>query len=209
MASGDLYQVKMTWTDGTDNFLNIHHYLALGGTYVATHLLDAFDNLVPGEQVDLLHTSVSLSTIEVVNIFDPTDFDSLSYTSFDGLRSGERLPSFVSLSFRCLRRRTDMRHGWKRVGPLSEGMLTDGYNIISTQVANADAYATAIGTTLQNSGVDSFEPIIVKRIREGLTPETWTYRLPENQLELTYYVADQWRFLHAGSQTSRKRGVGA
>lgn len=208
-AVGDVYQVlvRATRGGGVNQILNVFFYRMVQAGLGAAELGNQFHLIVYGDMRDCLGTGYNGERIEVANLFDPTDFDVVDTSGENGLLAGTMMPSFVCSSFQCIRKRLDMRHGWKRLGPITEEVCTGDTYTAAYELA-CDDLRDRMGYTLQEAAADAFEPVIVKRIKEEPVPGKFTYRLPENQGELVYYVADTWLLRPPTTQNTRKAGRG-
>lgn len=201
---GDVFKLIVPQVIHGNAGLSVFFYRQTDAGVEALDLLLQFDLNVHEKMKSIQDTATTYQPLETQNLFDPTDFNTLTPTFTAGgigSGSGEQLPPWHSWGFFTPRKNKEMRDGRKRVGGLREGSVNDltwGDTPvdIATRLAN---FADAIALTLA-----SFAPIIVKRI-PYVTPEgNDAYRLPENSGELTYYAADDWQFDGVTTQNSRK-----
>jgi len=209
MAVGDIYQITLKANRGAGNdLLNVFFYRCISADVSADELGYAFQNQVLPEIAAANSTSWHGDVLITKNLFDPLDFEIDDISVIDGTRTGTALQSFYAAKLMCLRRRLDMRHGWKTISPLMEEDVVGSW-YTSTMEGLLFDMATACGANLEVEEEDSFVPVIVQRIKEGPEGGPYTYRLPENQEETVYYVADQWQVRNIGSMNSRKAGRGS
>lgn len=208
MAVNDLYQYTVKGARGENQFVNVFYYLALQMDLSATDLHAACATTVITNLLACVGTSYACDIIEIKNLFDPTDYSYTSCVGNNGSRTGTMMPNFCAASLQCIRKRTDMRHGWKRLGPITEeDVVGDGYT--STYEAILETACGVFGDTLQVDSVDAFRPVIVKRIFTGIVNNRRQYRLPENVSELVTYTALDWVVRPPTTQNTRKIGRGS
>lgn len=155
------------------------------------------------EIAGVLHANCIVSNIAVDNLFDASQIYDAPLT-VAGSGTGEVLPQFNAVSFRTSRVRGDIRRGQKRFGPVAEGFSLDGI-LDPASLPLLAPLATALGVQLVSGDTgDIYEPVIVKRIREGAAPGPYTYRLPTSSGEAEYFIAGTWEPVALTSQTSRR-----
>lgn len=210
-----LYQVVLTSVvadDASNPFINSFFYVAddlLPSSVVAVNLADAFYDTVVNDAAgvkSVVATTVDLDSIVVTTPFNPTVLG-IKPIAVAGLRTGTAMPRFVAWGFKSERKRADIRAGFKRFGRISE-TDTAGDVPSSGMLTILNAFADQMSASLSFSdGVETISaiPVIVKRIPVVVGGETVGYRLPENDLELAYSIADNWTFQSITTQNSRKR----
>jgi len=159
-----------------------------------------------------VHQSLIFKRMYIFNISDPVDFYDHAFTATIGSRvAGEAYPPFGCFSLRFVRRRADMRHGYKRFGGLSESDVAGGY----LQSGLVTAINTLKGKIVDPWVNPSLEEVcnfcIVKRIPYVVEGSGKTaYRMPESAGEYISYFPTQAVLLGVvTTQNSRKFGRGA
>jgi len=216
MAVGDVYEVVDVQTLQDQEIQNVYFYrqvnafVPLAGS-MAQAIADEFvETLVPViasvQAPDLIHTEV-----RVRNLFNGVDAATAVAGVIGGWVSGsDFLPSFAAWGLRMTTANASVRDGAKRIAGIPEIAQTDGVPIpeaIDGLNLVADALAEPItgGLIIED---DILFPVIVKRVRTGVSPD-YEYRLPENTGELVFgTVLETLVKLFITSQISRKFGVG-
>jgi hypothetical protein len=158
---------------------------------------------------DLVHNE-----IRVRNLFNDDDAYSL-LISLPGSRSpasADTGPSFEAVGFAEEPSSGAVKQGAKRIAGIYGGISLDGVITNTTDLPLIDAVADILklnvtaGTLIP---LDSWSPIIVKRVRSGTSPN-YEYRLPENSGELVFgFIIEVIFNLLVTTQVSRKVGRGA
>lgn len=210
MAVNDVYMLTVHQSFYGRQISNVYFYLSLAASD-ATRCAELFaEQVIDPHLLNIQSEAVHYGTIDSVNLFDPVDFGAYivgDSGNLDALTYGPVMSGFTAWSFKCARKRRDMRAGFKRLAGVTEGTATQ--EGLDSSWADGSllmgAAADALGAILSVPAFDGFQPVIVKRIREvDLVSGDVTYRLPESTAELVYYVADTWLFDGVTSQTSRK-----
>lgn len=207
----------------TDNpvYELIHEYTFLGqqcknvyfyqrGTGISIGAQFLVDYWVDQVMPDILAMQVSgavTTRVSARNLFDATDTgETLLSEAGDVTGSTDQyMPSFVSAGFTLARENASTKNGQKRIGGMSEGYSTNNVWTETAFLALADAAAAALAAVIDGGlGIDSFFPVIVKRIADGDN-----YRLPATLLEATVNAIVDCLFdLDVTTQNSRKSWVG-
>lgn len=223
---GDIFEIVSRGSTGGGAMLNVYHLrlLEINGSFgtgflspaTMEALLTLNYELLIEDQLAWAPTDVRWHGIDVRNLFNVAEVNSADYeTDYVGTNVGHYSASFVNPRITSTRKVYGMHGGRKALAPMSEavtgangiggGLITS----LGVMVAKWNAPDQVIEPNLDTV---VFQIVVVKRIREGAgTPlDPYTYRLPENQGEATYYVADNWKVESLlGSQNSRKVGRGA
>jgi len=217
MAGGDAYELTLKQLDRGQQANNIFcYYQAL--EFVTTTPTKAqvlaenwADQILPAilgvQPAEVLTTGVS-----VKNLFDESDAYELGLSE-SGTFTGDRdlLPTFNAYGFQLNGDNPAVKNGAKRFAGVWEDYVTDGVITGSSLTTPLDALSTAleayvtVGTIIMDN---VFEPVIIKRVRSGTSPN-YTYRMPENTGELvrSKIVVALWNAVIT-SQLSRKIGIG-
>jgi len=196
MAVGDCYEIKVNWALGANSALNVFFYRQSVDSSPITvdieGLLDAFEI----EMVDPLRGCVVddafLTGVSVRNLFSPDEFAEVGYgVTKPGQVTDNPAAPFIAAELFQPRKRSDMRRGFKRL-PFVPGSVALGNQFSSGYQTLMGIAALACSQTLATAS-NQFTPVIVKRIFTGIVGGKRTYRLPENQGEFVYYVADNWQ----------------
>jgi len=212
MPLSDMYELKHYMAFGAvQDVMNVYHFERQSAEVNAEDLATKFaEQVVPGIR-SVQTAGLDHLRLEARNLDDPTDFYIVSLAGLSGTVTGERLNTFTSYKIQFLRRRTDMKHGYKRIPGVAESDV-NGEVISSTPLAALNSYADGLTAGIDNGGeppVTLFRFAIIARICAefnstlGICVE---YRLPENDLELKYYIPTQYNVSQlVTSQVSRRR----
>lgn len=149
--------------------------------------------------------SMNNSSLEVFNLYDPTDIFSLGLTGAgtiaEAIEQGAQ-----SIGFRSQRSRRDVRRGGKRIGGVPLSYVTNS-NIQAGAIAAIEALALQLADTIvwsEDENSVPYRPCVVKRIFTGIVNGKRQYRLPETVEETTVvgWVNTEYS-LTARTQTSR------
>lgn len=192
MALNDIYEVKHVQRDFDQKHIeNVYFYKhvtdPVGGPYStqAERLardwrLDVLDPMRPTQP-----SSYFTDEVRVRNLFNPADTYVLPL-NLAGTRAStgtDLLPSFIAAVCTLASDNGLVRKGRKMFAGLAELDQASGVLQASGLVQMAIRAACALaGVSTLVGGGKAFQPVVVKRIREG-TAGNYTYRLPENQLE--------------------------
>lgn len=206
MAALDVYELTMHQRFLGQALINVFFYQQLateGDTNWANILMQGFrplfDTQAGGTAFDNLAFSnnLELMSLTVRNLFDPAEIAVLLVGgTVQGANTGTNDTPQTSYRLSQARARGDMRNGQKYFGGVCNGSAVDGIvnaSVLALLTDTQDACNTTI--TYTSGGLDtSYQPVIVKRVREGAgTPESpYTYRLPENFDEYEGYLANDW-----------------
>lgn len=206
MAALDVYEVSFNQRFVGQTLTNVMFYQQLedtGETNWAQQLAElvhinfgtdnsslAFDNLAFSNDLELM-------SIQVRNLFNPVEIGGLLLGGvMQGANTGTNDTPQTAYRLVSQRKRGDMRNGQKFFGGICNGSAINGI-VVPTIVTLLADLAAALSQTLTISAgpIDgSFQPVIVKRVREGAGTgaDPYTYRLPESFDEYDGYLADNW-----------------
>lgn len=198
MAVGDVYAVKMHTEFLLQAMLNVFYYrtqvqVAAEG---ATELFAEFDADVLSDWDGTVIDGVTLPLLEVFKIADPFDFFSAVPVNNQGLRADiatERLPSWVTFSYKSNRAGPGSRSSYKRF----TGMTEDDQqaNVLSPAflaLAPVLALQSSLAADLTSPAGSIWEPV---QVAGG-----WVL----GSLPTVNFAIDNWLIPTLSSQTSRK-----
>lgn len=148
MALGDVFQVKdhQLWNNSVE-CLNVYYYRQVSGDNGAAMLANSFEGTMLPQIVDVQHSAVTHTAIEVINLDDPSDYavNALTTANQGTLTTGETMPAFVTWSIRLNRTTRAVHHGWKRIVGVPEADVASGVAVAGALVylANLCGYMTA------------------------------------------------------------------
>lgn len=206
MATLDVYQVTMRQQYLGQTLINTFFYQQLettGVTNWATILLQGFRELFDTQAGAVAFDNAGFSNdlqlfgFDVKNLFNPAEISVLLIGgTVQGAATGTNDAPYVAYRLAMARGRGDMRNGQKYFGGVPNGASVDG--IVNATILGflADLQDACNSTIAYDSAglVTEFQPVIVKRVREGAgTPaDPYTYRLPANLDEYDGYLANNW-----------------
>lgn len=211
-AIGDVFQLTLRQRYFDTQVLNVFYYQQLNANNDPVNnssviLLGAFAEDVLPAISNIQVTELAYEGIDVINLFNVEDLysdDSVEPTAGAYVVTSVMSP-FNALEFRSSRVSRAIRRGYKRFAGMDESMIEDGF-LASAFVPAITAVSNAITVSIAFSGAPlgaTFNPVIVKRIREVDAEGNVTYRLPEGNAEAI--VADAvYSYLRLSTQNSRK-----
>lgn len=208
MANTNVYQLTDKQVYEGQDCLNVYFFQQgvdtagidasdVSGAYI-TQYLPLIKTL---QESDVLHTE-----IRVVNLFNGADVHTEAISVAGVATYGtDRLPIFNAVGFTLVGSNGLVRNGKKRYCGIDEGVQANGVITNGTFIAQLNSVATQLFQALTVTAVNTFFPVIVKRILDA-----GEYRLPTTLIEavLSNVVDAEWSPL-VTSQTSRKIGAGA
>lgn len=213
MALVDWYELRHGQTLAGQQLLNVYHAQRLGGLITAFEIATAFIDWVLPFVLALESVNVAGTTLVVQNLGTPTDFVEFNIAATVGTLTGEVEPTFVAPRAQFLRERTDMKHGWKRIPGVTELHVTTN-SLSAAYITALQNYASQVvlpWETAASPGVDVARFGVIARVCAEFDAlgVCISYRLPENDGELQFYLPDQGLArTTVGSQTTRKLGSG-
>lgn len=207
-----MYELKHYMAFGAvQDVMNVYHFEKINPELDAEDLATRFAQEFVGELTAIQTAALDHLRIEVINLEDPTDFYIYSLAGIAGAVAGERLNTFTSYKVQFLRRRTDMKHGYKRWPGVAESAV-NGEQLIAGTIVSLGGLADILTNGLTDGGepaVTLFNYVIIARICAQFNSELGVcveYRLPENDLELKFYSPTQHNVSGlVTSQVSRRR----
>lgn len=210
MAAGDFYEVVVRGQIAASQIRNVFWYHQLTGVEGAEQLAPNIETQIIEKLRAVTSTATQFTGYSVRNHNDAIDFYDENFSPVRaGLRTGDRTPTMLAIAFRTLRRRTDMRHGFKRVGGIAENDLF-GDSFSAALGILLDDLAAEFSSDQASVGVAStWNPVIVRR--EAYTTESGktAYRVPAVIGASDFYLADRWeKQILLTTQNTRKAGRG-
>lgn len=182
MPLNTVYQVKMRQKWGSDTgkpLESVFFFDHTAGDGVATDLALAFGTSI-GANVNAIQTGVVKNySIDVINLGDLGDFDSLPWVG-TGVISGDTLPPTNAVSYTLKVNTRAVKKGSKRFSGIPEAAVLQGIITLDTYLASIELLRIALQQEIVSAD-DTWLPVIVKRIKEpvvGTVPLEYTYRLP-------------------------------
>lgn len=194
-AIGDIYELKHVQKDFDNSlFENVYFYRQVadpvGGSWPTQSqrlaedwMLDVWPVIQP-----TIPTSYGTTELRVRNLFNLTD----SYVmplAVAGTRSAagtELQPSFMSGVITLAVDNGLVKKGRKMIaGILESDTHFNTFSVLGIAMLAVRAASMLLGISTLVGGSRAFEPVVVKRIREG-TPGNYTYRLPTSQAEAIF-----------------------
>lgn len=223
---GDVFMFTVQGTINEQTWQNVHFYLlddlslslqegefpdliAEWVDWYVTNVFGILDSVTP--------PTMSWDLVKGENLFEVSEIGAVNFAAGTvGLIAGEVLAQFNSYAFTQPSGRRGMNPGSRRIpGVMEAGVGTYGA-LIEAYLTALNGVATSFSSEVLLTyrgglGEANLKPIIVKRVREGAgTPEDpYTYRLPRNVGERTYYLANSWAARPViTTQNTRKTGRG-
>jgi len=205
MALGDVYMVKDKHHSAQGvEYLNTYFYQGTGAG-ISLGLANYFEaGLIPAV-ADLQATDINHYEVEVLSLFDPTDYAIVSI-DVDGTWTVETSAPFLAIGFTLAVPTRAIKKGSKRIGPVPEDAVVNGVITDAGYIALIEIVRAAMGAIAADPGdiTATYQPVVVKRVREG-TPGDYTYRLPVSFGEAEFAnVTATLVSLNVTSQVSRK-----
>lgn len=197
VATGELIQSKWYY-NGVD--LGASAEVLFDGWVAADGMLEAI-NLLQCDELENV-------TIRVINLFSLTDFyeDVPPATTF---RAGEDcLPIHTALNISLKIDTRGVSPGSKRISGIPESAQVNGAIALGGYITEINALLALIPLNVGSGGVGEFDPIVVKRIREGNgTTVPYSYSLPTNVGETNFgHVVAAVANFRLSHQVSRGNG---
>ena len=206
MAVGDIYRVVLYGVCLSQQTINEFWYRQVNGAGGSSDLAQAFlDNLLPAI-LAITCQSTGYNGLNIYNNANPSDFPELTFDFELGARNTASLPSYVAVSLKCARGRSDMRSGRKSFAGIPESVVENNTINDSGYIADLDLLELALNGTISDDGnANTFQQIIVRRVLTQVGDKE--YYLPPNPITGNdWYLANSWNAnLLISSQVSRKQ----
>lgn len=203
MANGDVFEVIDVMTIGGKEVMNVYHYrrdslVAVGGDAAALSadfIADVIPKIAAFQPSTLVHTAV-----KVRNIFNPSEALETPISVAGANTAMDILPRFNAIDFILSGDNPAVRNGRKRIAGVVETYQQNGVVMGSAYLPLLDTFANQLSTALQHGAINTFFPVIVKRVLTG-----GVYGLPALVADLVFSsVVDALYNVAVTSQTSRK-----
>jgi hypothetical protein len=213
MALADIMQLTFVqrYGSGGEKLLTNWFFLKNLGATNAEQLYDEFtaDGAYVEKINQLQAQQIKNDSIRIINLGDPTDFYEAPVA--DGGNNGSAcMPAYVALNFTKKLNTRAIRPGSVRIPGIDETYVANGVVNDATYIATIEDSRLAFSTALPFGGAASWQPIVVKRVKEttvvgGVSINT--YRLPETDEEaivglVTACIVNN----HVSHQVSRGNG---
>lgn len=181
MALDTLYQVRsrQKWYGSNKELENVWFFDHTAGTGSAADLAVDFGTVYAPAINALQTNTVSNYSIDVINLGDLADFESVPWTGL-GTYDGEALPPYAAVGFTLKVNTRAVRKGSKRISGVPETVGSNGVITNATYQGYMEDLRVIMQTELVSAG-DTWLPVVVKRVKtavSGTTPTQYTYRLP-------------------------------
>lgn len=207
MAHLDVYEVIDRQTLAGQEVLNVYFFInnEVLSARVAQDLIDKFltdymPDILSSQTGDCLHTEISAR-----NLFNATDRAVNAISLSSGGVATDYQNTFSAIGFSLVQDNGAVKNGSKRIAAVPDQYVTDGVVTDAGYVTILNNLAATLASSLMFGIVETFVPIVVKRILTlpGI------YRLPENYAETVWgRITDAVFNPSVTSQTSRKIGRG-
>lgn len=203
---GNLYQVTHFQSlEGGESISNVYFFDKNNPVATAEDLADSFfEELLP-TILACQSSKIVTERVQVINIGVLEDFVENVYSSIEGAWvTGGCLPIHSAINFSLRPNTRSVRPGSKRLSGIPETAQEAGIVNDPDYIANLEGFRVQVALALSmGASPNVFDPVIVKRVRVG-SPGSYTYRLPETDLEYTFaYVTAALLNLHVSHQVSR------
>lgn len=213
MAIGDIYGITLVSGFAGNIAEQVFFYELTSGSSSASapDLAAEFrDEAVPLIG-NVIQTDVPIYSTRTVNLFDDVDWEEFVYNPvITGARVGQAMPPFVVAAFQSAKPSSSQAPARKRFGALSESDVQgNGLQDVSAYFTALTALATKLGEPMITGTGNTYNPVIVKRIKYTTTGGKTAYRLPESLVEAITFPAVNWSWDNiVTSQITRKLGRG-
>lgn len=197
MAVGNRYQIRdYQVMGGTQQVMNVYHYLHSAGSGDATTLGPSFVGDVMPQIIAVQGAHVVHDKLEVINLDDPSDFTTIPLSSGNvGTVEGDKLPYTAAWSFRFNRSTRLTRSGRKAIAGVAEADVsgTNSPGATSDALTRLEALAAKLGgLVIDEPDGGTWVPIIV-------------HREPGNPPVYTHYNITGVEYVRIGQQDTRKQ----
>lgn len=208
MANGDIYMLTDVAYNNDQQNLNVYFYrrdsLVAVSDNEAENLAEQWIADVLPRVLAIQNTSVLHTAVQVKNLFDPTDAWVELISAAGTVTNADESPVMLALDVGLEHNNAAIRQGRKAYGGLDESAMSNGVVVGSGFIANLALLMAELVTGVPIGVIDTFFPVIVARILDGLT-----YRLPVDQGEATYGSIQTATYNPViSTQNSRKIGRG-
>jgi len=202
-----LFMLTVKQTLQAKNIENVFFFNKQGSAGNAADLAAAFVADWSPTLRSIQSAQLHWNAIDVINLGDDTDFESLPQSVVGAAGDGDTLPAFNAIGYTLKTVTRAIKPGSKRFAGVLEAVVTNGVAVEPTFVLEIEAVRILLDDTLVGDD-DSYDHVVVKRVKE-LIPDTeppkFSYRLPETDGECVVGLVKQaFSNLTVTSQVSRK-----
>lgn len=188
MAIGSIYQLTHRQRLFNEPMQNVYFFRGVTADATAADLIDAFQNELLTPIVNLQTASVTGVDIRVISIGDFADFAIETDNTVGTVGAVDANTSVAAVNITL---RTNIRNigpGSKRYSGLSDAVISANYVVGAQTITDLNTLATLLASSIEFTGENTYEPIIVKRILvEPEDPDAKPYyRLPATLVEAEY-----------------------
>jgi hypothetical protein len=208
MALNDIYQIVLTQLYQSEPIQNTFYYRALFGVKTAeavvTGFWDRFDTAYANLQTD----QISNYLARCINLGDLSDFHEMSLTGAGANTGEDTMPLHDCINFTKRVNTRAVKPGSVRVSGIPTLYTTEGRVIGDTFIGFVNAFRSLLDDKIVvTSGVEEYQPIVVKRVPYVTPSGRDAHRLPESTGELvTGDVVAALVNLKVSHQSSRGNG---
>jgi len=179
VALSDLYMLKHFQEFEDQECLNVYFYETIDGDGGAIPLSVAWQETILPLVNGIQSTNVSNHSVDVINLGDTADFDSVAVVG-GGALAAESLPAFNAVSYTFKPNDRAVRHGGKRYVGVPESVTVVNDITGVAYLGFMEDLRIALGSNLVGT-TDTWRPVLIKRIKT-LIPDTeppkYSYALP-------------------------------
>lgn len=187
MAIGDIFMLTDKYQGSNlPSASNVYFYIGTGDG-LSLDLYEAFiEDMLP-DIAAMQPNDIDHVEIAVQSLFDPTDFTVQTILA-PGTWAVEANAQFTAVSFGLRLPTRAIRPGSKRIGPVPEDAAVSSAITSVPYLAAVNVVRASLGSTIEPAANPSrtFDPVVVKRIKETSPSGVVSYRLPTSFGEATY-----------------------
>lgn len=188
MALSDCYVLRDIQTYDNEVIENVYFYQDLLLASTAQNVVEAWVLGVLPKVKDIQTAKIQHTIVDCVNMADNENFFEQRIEE-SGNFSVATLPAHDAIAFGLRLNTRAVRPGSKRICGLGETYTTDNLITDSTFLTRVEAYRAQLSDILLSGVLETFQPIVVGRVRYNPDPEDLThfaYRLPETDEEFRF-----------------------
>jgi hypothetical protein len=207
MAFHDCFELIDEQTYQGQKCLNVYFYqnnnVGAGGLTASDLVDDWIAGVLPKvkamQETTLVHTRIRCR-----NLFDISDHHIRDISVAGTYSITDPYPIYVSIGFKETSDNGAVKNGSKRIAGIDETVAANGVVTLAGMLTNMTNFATQLAATIQHTAVNTWLPIIIKRLLVG-----GEYELPDNlgDAVIGAVVSAVGQTLLT-TQNSRKIGVG-
>jgi hypothetical protein len=209
VALSDCYMLKDFQTLDNETILNVYFYQDLLLASIAQNVAESWIADVLPKVIAMQSNTLTHERVEVVNLDDPSNFYEVA-TGDTGVGTTAALPSHDAINYSLRLNSRALRPGSKRYAGLSEDATVGNFFTAAPFLVAAETLRVQQYTILLSGILETFQPIVVKRVKYNPDPGDLThfaYRLPENDAEFVFgNVVNALTNTRVSHQVSRNNG---